>query len=180
MAPHRFKYDMLYICYAMVSFLAGVLMEKKILSVVPLENMHILVWFESGDVRRLDAHKLIVEEAFADLANPATFKNVILCPEGAGLSWGKDLTVDASWVYSHSKPYDVVELEKRRLLQDLVVARHESELSQVGLGELSGIRQPVISRIESGSIAPQINTLFKLLAPMGKTLKIVDFDGALK
>ena len=96
------------------------------------------------------------------------------------LSWGKDLTVDASWVYSHSKPYDVVELEKRRLLQDLVVARHESELSQVGLGELSGIRQPVISRIESGSIAPQINTLFKLLAPMGKTLKIVDLDGALK
>ena len=36
------------------------------------------------------------------------------------------------------------------------------------------IKKPVIARMESGKTAPRLDTLLKLLAPLGKTLKIVD------
>jgi predicted transcriptional regulator len=67
-----------------------------------------------------------------------------------------------------------VESEKRRLLRSLSEIRRDASFSQTRLGEAAGIRQSVISRIEGCEISPQINTLLKLLAPLGKTLAIVD------
>ena len=42
--------------------------------------------------------------------------------------------------------------------------------------ELSGVKQPVIARIEKGTSSPQIETVLKILAPLGKTLAIVPLD----
>lgn len=54
--------------------------------------------------------------------------------------------------------------------------RRESGLSQGLLEEASGVRQPVIARLESGSVSPQIDTILKILGPLGKTLHVVDLD----
>ena len=39
---------------------------------------------------------------------------------------------------------------------------------------MSGVKQPVIARLEKGQTNPQLDTILKLLVPLGKKLIIVD------
>ena len=57
---------------------------------------------------------------------------------------------------------------------ELVKARKERGLSQKQLEELTGVKQPVIARMENGSTTPNLSTILKVLAPLGKTLYIGD------
>lgn len=59
------------------------------------------------------------------------------------------------------------------LIGELVKARQEKGISQKKLEELSGVKQPIIARMEKGSTSPQIDTILKVLAPLGKTLAVV-------
>lgn len=67
-----------------------------------------------------------------------------------------------------------IEKEKNKLINSVVKARRKSGLTQTQLEEKSGIKQPVIARIEKGISCPNIDTLLKLLNPMGKKLEVVD------
>jgi predicted XRE-type DNA-binding protein len=58
----------------------------------------------------------------------------------------------------------------------LTKARNEQGVSQRKLEKLSGVRQPVIARMENGITNPQIDTVLKLLAPLGKTLAVVPIE----
>lgn len=62
------------------------------------------------------------------------------------------------------------------LIGELIKARQENNISQKKLEELSGVKQPVIARMERGITSPQIDTLIKLLVPLGKTLAIVPLN----
>ena len=62
------------------------------------------------------------------------------------------------------------------LIGELIKARQERGLSQKKLEELSGVKQPVIARMEKGQTSPQIDTILKVLAPLGKTLAIVPLN----
>ena len=62
------------------------------------------------------------------------------------------------------------------LIGELIKARQDKGISQKKLGELSGVKQPIIARMERGSSVPQLDTVLKLLAPLGKTLAIVPLD----
>ena len=42
---------------------------------------------------------------------------------------------------------------------------------------MSGVKQPVIARMKNGTSVPNLNTILKLLAPLGKTLAIVPLEG---
>jgi len=64
------------------------------------------------------------------------------------------------------------------LIGELIKARQEQGISQRKLEELSGVKQPIISRMEKGSTSPQLDTILKVLAPLGKTLAIVPLDTA--
>ena len=66
------------------------------------------------------------------------------------------------------------------LIAAMIEARKEKNISQRDLEKLSGVKQPVIARIEKGGNSPQVNTLLKLLAAMGKTLAIVPLKTAAK
>jgi DNA-binding XRE family transcriptional regulator len=59
------------------------------------------------------------------------------------------------------------------LIGKLIEAREEKGLSQRDLAKLSGVKQPAIARLESLKTTPQIDTLFKVLSPLGYTLSIV-------
>lgn len=61
-------------------------------------------------------------------------------------------------------------------INELIKARQEQGLSQKKLEELSGVKQPVIARMERGLTSPQIDTILKVLAPLGKTLAIVPIE----
>lgn len=55
----------------------------------------------------------------------------------------------------------------------LIEAREEKGLSQRELAELCGIKQPALARVESFKSSPQIDTLLKILSPLGYTLSVV-------
>lgn len=59
------------------------------------------------------------------------------------------------------------------IMEEIISARKEKGISQKKLEELSGVKQPVIARMESGATSPQLDTVLKLLAPLGKTLAVV-------
>ena len=62
---------------------------------------------------------------------------------------------------------------KSALVAEIVNARHETGLTQKDLEAASGVKQPVIARLERGTTDPRLSTLIKLLAPLGKTLAVV-------
>lgn len=62
------------------------------------------------------------------------------------------------------------------LIGELIKARQEKGISQKKLEELSGVKQPIIARMEKGSTTPRVDTLLKVLAPLGKTLAIVPLE----
>ena len=72
-------------------------------------------------------------------------------------------------------PEEIAESDLRvALIGELIKARKERGLSQRELEALSGVKQPVIARMENGSTVPNLNTILKVLAPRGKTLYIGD------
>ena len=72
-------------------------------------------------------------------------------------------------------PEEIAESDLRvALVGELIKARKEQGISQKKLEELSGVKQPVIARMERGSTNPNISTVLKVLAPLGKTLYIGD------
>lgn len=59
------------------------------------------------------------------------------------------------------------------LVGKLIEAREEKGISQKRLAEMSGLKQPAIARLEKMQATPQIDTLIKVLKPLGYTLEIV-------
>lgn len=59
------------------------------------------------------------------------------------------------------------------LIGKMIEAREAKGLSQRQLAEICGVKQPAIARIESLKTTPQIDTLFKILNPLGYTISIV-------
>jgi predicted transcriptional regulator len=70
---------------------------------------------------------------------------------------------------------EMISLEKS-LINAIVEAREENGLTQKQLSELCGIKQPVIARLESAIHSPQINSIIKILKPLGYTLAVVKED----
>ena len=67
---------------------------------------------------------------------------------------------------------DIINIEKA-LITAVVEAREQNGLTQKQLSELCGIKQPVIARLESAAHSPQINSMIRILKPLGYTLAVV-------
>lgn len=74
-------------------------------------------------------------------------------------------------------PEEIAESNLRvALIGEIIKARQEQGISQKRLEEMSGVKQPIIARMEKGYTSPQLDTILKVLAPLGKTLAIVPLD----
>lgn len=82
------------------------------------------------------------------------------------------------WNQVRSELFSKKEIEESNLrvelIGEIIKAREEKGISQKKLEELSGVKQPVIARMEKGKTSPQLDTILKILAPLGKTLYIGD------
>ncbi len=67
---------------------------------------------------------------------------------------------------------NAIELEKD-LIRTMIAIREEKGLTQSQLAEICNVKQPVIARMESSVHSPQIDSLLKILTPLGYTLQIV-------
>lgn len=92
----------------------------------------------------------------------------------------KGFTVwDEEFDKAHFTPEEIAESDlQAALMAAMVEARQQQGISQRKLEELSGVSQPVIARMEKGYTSPQVETLLKVLAAMGKTLAIVPLNTA--
>lgn len=81
---------------------------------------------------------------------------------------------DEEFDKEHFAPEEIAESNMRvALITELIKARQEQGISQRQLEALSGVKQPQIARMERGDANPQLDTILKVLAPLGKTLAIV-------
>ncbi len=69
------------------------------------------------------------------------------------------------------KEYDALE-PKYALIESIVMARKERNLTQKELSKLTGITQADLSKIENGNANPSLNTLLKLAKGLGKKLQV--------
>lgn len=59
------------------------------------------------------------------------------------------------------------------LVGKMIEARESKGLTQKQLADLVGMKQPAIARLESLKAVPRVDTLIKILSPLGYTIKIV-------
>ena len=77
---------------------------------------------------------------------------------------------------------DYIEREKvlqeieYKFIQDLVNLRHEKKLTQQQMADSAHVIRETIARIENQMTSPQVNTLIKILEPIGYTIRIVPID----
>lgn len=58
------------------------------------------------------------------------------------------------------------------LISSIVALRKRRKISQTELSELSGVKQPIIARLEKERTDPQLSTVLKLLSCLDATLEI--------
>lgn len=63
-----------------------------------------------------------------------------------------------------------------KFVKDLVNLRHEKKLTQQQMADSANVIRETIARIENQMTSPQVNTLIKILEPIGYTIKIVPID----
>ncbi len=85
--------------------------------------------------------------------------------------------IGSSWEDVEQELFTTEEITESKLraalIGEVIKARLEQGISQKELEVLSGVKQPIIARMECGRTSPQIETILKILAPLGKTLAVV-------
>ena len=71
-------------------------------------------------------------------------------------------------------------LLKAKIVSEIVNARHNKGLTQQELAQISGVRQPIIARLEKDKTDAQLSTILKILSSLGLTLSIVAKDEDLR
>ena len=154
-------------------------MFKKIAAVQPLSHGELIVWFVDGEARLLDTNALFAGgEEQGTLDDEDLFYSVQLAAEGYGISWGDQLDLGCKEIYEGSKRVSIVDAESHRVISEVVDARHDAALSQANLASAAGVKQPVVARLETGVNSPRLDTLLKILTPLGKTLQVIDLGDA--
>ncbi len=85
-----------------------------------------------------------------------------------------------SWPDVRKRLFSVEEINESNLrvalMGEIKKARIENGLTQAQLGEMCGVKQPIIARMENGTNTPNTSTVLKVLAALGKTLYIGDIN----
>jgi ribosome-binding protein aMBF1 (putative translation factor) len=83
-------------------------------------------------------------------------------------------TFDDLWETSNLTQPEKDEIQfKIDLVGKIIEAREQKGISQKKLAEMSGLKQPEIAKLEGMKATPQMDTLFRVLKPLGYTLAIV-------
>lgn len=74
--------------------------------------------------------------------------------------------------YVSEEDREIINLEVK-LIGKMIEAREKQGLTQRDLAKISGVKQPAIARIESLRSTSQLDTLLKVLIPLGYSLEII-------
>ncbi|NCD09700.1 MAG: XRE family transcriptional regulator [Negativicutes bacterium] len=82
----------------------------------------------------------------------------------------KELWQDKNFITEEQKAKIDLEVE---LIGKLVEAREKKGMTQTQLAEAAGLKQAAVARMEKMKVTPKIDTVIKLLRPLGYKLAIV-------
>ena len=150
-------------------------MFYKICVVQPLPDMSLLVWFDGGEIKQYNVKPLMAKwKPFSALQDDQLFRLVKVDAGGYGISWNDDIVLACNELWENGVPVDLVNIQRDQLIEYLAEVRRQAGMSQKQLEKASGVKQPVIARLECGDTNPQLATILRILLPLGKTLGIVD------
>ena len=155
-------------------------MFSKVATVQAVADRTLLVWFKGGETRLYDVSQLFERwPQFRALESPELLSSVRVDAGGYGISWNDGLDLSADELLANGTPAPDLDGQEARVVAEFSSARKAQGVTQRALEEASGVRQPVIARMENGGAVPRLDTILRVLAPLGKTLKVVDieFDG---
>ena len=154
-------------------------MFHKITSARAFASHYIFASFSTGEIRLYDIAPLAARwPAFKALCDATLFESMKVDAGGYGVSWNDDLDLSADEIFESGDALDIVVREVHRVVEEVAVARRAACVSQEQLGKAAGLSQPAIARLEKCGSNPRLETLIKALAPLGKTLAVVDLDSA--
>ena len=73
--------------------------------------------------------------------------------------------------------FEIEEQLRLNFLDEFIKLRHELGLTQKEMANKTGVLRDKITKIEIGLYSPNISSLFKILGPLGYTIKIEKIDG---
>lgn len=171
----------------------------KVKEVKALENWKLSVLFVNKIKKIYDISPLF--EEFPDIfdplkQNPSIFPHVSVDCGGYAVAWNDEIDIPESELWENGvevpepigdswddvgadifTPEEIAESDLRvDLICALIEARNNQGITQKKLEELSGVKQPVIARMEKGKSNPQIDTVLKILKPLGLTLAVVPLE----
>jgi len=111
---------------------------------------------------------------FSALKDEQLFRLVKVDAGGYGISWNDDIDLACNELWENGVPVDLVKIQRDQLTKYLAEVRRQAGMSQKQLEKTSGVKQPVIARLECGDTNPQLETILRILLPLGKTLGVVD------
>ena len=102
--------------------------------------------------------------------------STVTCRKGDWMMKKKNSAIGRDWEEVERDLFTSEEIAKSdlrvALMTEIIRARHEKGITQKQLEALSGVKQPVIARMEGGESDPRIETVMKVLAAIGMTLKV--------
>lgn len=125
------------------------MLSIKVLSVIPLNDMFLLVFFENGVVKKFDVKPIIKDfPDFDALKNSDLFNLVTVEPGGYGISWNEDLDCSEGELWENG-------VEIPLSLADFVNFTKYSIINTTEATELlSCSRQNIDASIKRGRISP--------------------------
>lgn len=153
-----------------------IVMINRVCAVNALDNCILEAQFCSGDTKQYDVKQLFsVNPQFKVFEREEKlFYDVKVDVGGYGISWNDKLDLDAETIWSGG-----ILIESKRkvnlnqlLAYKVLLARHETGITQKELSERTGIYQADISKIERGIGNPSIGTLQRLADAMEMDLEI--------
>lgn len=79
-------------------------------------------------------------------------------------------------IHEYVKDEKFLQEQEYHIIGELVRIREVQRMSQKRLSEMVEMSQPSLARLESKRISPGIDTMLKLLAPLGYTLDVVPIN----
>lgn len=150
----------------------------KVKEITPLDDYILLAEFEDGVKKLYDVKPLFDKwEVFNALKSvDGLYESVKVEGQGYAIIWNDDIDRACNELWYSGTVIDGSRELWETLRKDLIKTRQAQGLSQKKLESLSGVSQPIIAQMETSNTSPQIDTVLKVLAPLGKTLAIVPVD----
>lgn len=162
-------------------------MFLKIESVEALEKFKIRVKFHTGKTVIYDVSEDIkTQEFYKPIADiPGLFESVKVCESSGFVVWEHESLSERIDIPYDIIEHDGIEIEPHEvqytglnaLVSEIIRIRNEKGISQTKLAEMSGVKQPIIARLETERVMPRIDTIFKILDALGTRLTVLDKAG---